>query len=297
MTMVTTAMAAATVTAKARRTPALVMVAHGTRSPAGIAVTEALAGRVRALRPDLGVRVGYLGLVAPSLDEVLAGLRGEAVLVPLLLGTGHHVRADIPAAVASAGPRLRCRTAPALGPHPLLAEALADRLAEAGREARSPDPVVLAAAGSSDPAARADTARMARLLALRMGVRVVPSYVSGDGPRPAAAVAALRDEGHEGVSVATYLTAPGHFSASVREAVREPVRESAQDSVRESARDSVRESVGRGVSDVLVSRPLGPHDAVARLVVRRYQQACAGGCGHPGSSWTPVTSDGRIRTV
>ncbi|WP_424888224.1 sirohydrochlorin chelatase [Streptomyces sp. XH2] len=278
MTMVTTAatataataaIAAATVTATARRAPALVLVAHGTRSPAGIAVTEALAGRVRALRPDLAVRVGYLGLVAPSLDEVLAGLRGEAVLVPLLLGTGHHIRVDIPAAVASAGPRLRCRTAPALGPHPLLAEALADRLAEAGREARSPAPVVLAAAGSSDPAARADTTRMARLLALRMGVRVMPSYVSGDGRRPAEAVAALRDEGHGEVSVATYLTAPGHFSESVR----------------------------RGVSDVLMSRPLGPHDAVARLVVRRYQRAGASACGHPGSSRTPVTSDGRIRTA
>ncbi|MFH8787537.1 sirohydrochlorin chelatase [Streptomyces roseoverticillatus] len=276
-------------TTEVRRAPALVLVAHGTRNPAGTAVTEALAGRVRALRPDLAVRVGYLGLVAPSLDEVLAGLRGEAVLVPLLLGTGHHIRFDIPAAVASAGPRLRCRTAPALGPHPLLAEALADRLAEAGRDACSPAPVVLAAAGSSDPAARGDTERMARLLALRRGVRVVPSYVSGDGPRPADAVAELRAEGHEGVSVATYLTAPGHFSESVRESVRE--------SVGEPVRESVRESVRRGVSDVLVSRPLGPHDAVARLVVRRYQQAGAGGCGHPGTSRTPVTSVGRIRTA
>ncbi|MEU8551600.1 sirohydrochlorin chelatase [Streptomyces roseoverticillatus] len=277
--------AAVSTTAVGRRVPALVLVAHGTRSPAGIAVTEALAGRIRALRPDLVVRVGYLGLVAPSLDEVLAGLRGEAVLVPLLLGTGHHVRVDIPAAVASAGPGLQCRTAPALGPHPLLAGALADRLAEAGREARSPAPVVLAAAGSSDSTARADTTRMARLLALRMRVRVVPSYVSGAGPRPAEAVAELRAEGHEGVSVATYLTAPGHFSESVQESVREPVRE------------SVCESVRRGVSDVLVSRPLGPHDAVARLVVRRYQQAGAGGCGHPGTSRTPVTSVGRIRTA
>ncbi|WP_449477322.1 sirohydrochlorin chelatase [Streptomyces abikoensis] len=251
------------------RRPSLVLVAHGTRSPAGIAVTEALAGRVRALRPELGVRVGYLGLVAPSLEEVLAGLRGEAVLVPLLLGTGHHIRADVPAAAASAAPRLRCRTAPALGPHPLLAEALADRLAEAGREPGSTGPVVLAAAGSSDPAARADTERMARLLALRMGVRVVPSYVSGRGPRPADAVAALPGGARENASVATYLTAPGHFSESVR----------------------------RGVNHVLVSRPLGPHDAVARLVLRRYQQAAAGGCGHPRTSRTPVTSDGRIRTA
>ncbi|MEU5186763.1 sirohydrochlorin chelatase [Streptomyces klenkii] len=265
--------------------PALVLAAHGTRNPAGAAVTEALAGRVRALRPDLDVRAGYLGLVAPALDDVLAGLRGEAVLVPLLLGTGHHVRVDIPAAAASAGPRLLCRTAPALGPHPLLAEALADRLAETGREPGSPAPVVLAAAGSSDPAAWADTTRMARLLALRLGVRVEPSYVSGRGPRPGEAVAALREEGHAEVSVATYLTGPGHFSESVRA------------SVSESLSASVSASVRRRVRDISVSAPLGPHEAVARLVVRRYQQAATGGCGHPGISRTPVTSDGRIRTA
>ncbi|MBF6046326.1 sirohydrochlorin chelatase [Streptomyces sp. NRRL B-1677] len=273
--------------------PALVLAAHGTRNPAGAAVTEALAGRVRALRPDLDVRAGYLGLVAPSLGDVLAGLRGEAVLVPLLLGTGHHVRVDIPAAAASAGPRLLCRTAPALGPHPLLAEALADRLAEAGREPGSPAPVVLAAAGSSDPAARADTTRMARLLALRLGVRVEPSYVSGRGPRPGEAVAALREEGHAEVSVATYLTGPGHFSESVRASVRASVREP----VHEPMHASVSASVRRRVRDISVSAPLGPHEAVARLVVRRYQQAATGGCGHPGISRTPVTSDGRIRTA
>ncbi|QLE73164.1 sirohydrochlorin chelatase [Streptomyces rectiverticillatus] len=224
--------------------PALVAVAHGTRSPAGVAVTEALVRRVRALRPGLDVRVGYLGLASPSLESVLAGLDGAAVLVPLLLGTGHHLRSDVPAAVAAA-PWLHCRTAPALGPHPLLAEALAGRLAEAGRPERSPAPVVLAAAGSSDPAAGADTARMARLLALRLGTRVVPAHAAGYGTRPADAVAALRAEGHEDVSVATYLTAPGHFSEAVR-----------------------REAGPR-----LVSAPLGPHEAVARLVVRRYEEA------------------------
>ncbi|MFF7726363.1 sirohydrochlorin chelatase [Streptomyces sp. NPDC008001] len=246
-------------------TPALVLVAHGTRSPAGAAVTEALAGRLRALRPELVVRAGYLGLVAPSLEEVLAGLHGRAVLVPLLLGTGYHLRADVPAAVAAAAARLRCRTAPALGPHPLLAEALADRLAEAGRDARSPAPVVLAAAGSSDPAARTDTERMARLLALRTGVRVVPAYVSGDGPRPAAAVAELRAEGHEDVSVATYLTAPGHFSESVRRGVRDA---------------RAWGGVGDG-GGVVVSDPLGAHEAVVRLVLRRYERA-GGAAGFSG---------------
>ncbi|MCQ8770926.1 sirohydrochlorin chelatase [Streptomyces telluris] len=224
--------------------PALVAVAHGTRSPAGVAVTESLVQRVRELRPGLDVRVGHLGLASPSLESVLAGLDGTAVLVPLLLGTGYHLRSDVPAAVAAA-PWLHCRTAPALGPHPLLAEALAGRLAEAGRPERSTAPVVLAAAGSSDPAATVDTARMARLLALGLGTRVVPAHAAGCGTRPGDAVAALRAEGHEDVAVATYLTAPGHFSETVR----------------------------RGAGTRLVADPLGPHEAVARLVVRRYEEA------------------------
>ncbi|MEH6376689.1 CbiX/SirB N-terminal domain-containing protein, partial [Streptomyces sp. KLMMK] len=118
----------------------------------------------------------------------------------------------------------------------------------AGRPERSAAPVVLAAAGSSDPAAGADTARMARLLALRLGTRVVPAHAAGSGTRPGDAVAALRAEGHEDVAVATYLTAPGHFSETVR----------------------------RGAGTRLVSDPLGPHEAVARLVLRRYEEAVRG---------------------
>ncbi|MGK5632851.1 sirohydrochlorin chelatase [Streptomyces sp. URMC 123] len=224
------------------RSPTLLMVAHGTRDPAGVAAGEALLDRVRALRPGLRVRLAHLDLAAPSVASVLAALTGEVVLVPLLLGTGYHLRVDLPAAVAAA-PHLRARTAAALGPHPLLAEALADRLAEAGRP-RSAGPVVLAAAGSSDPAAVGDTERMARLLAVRLGTRVVPSYLGGRGPATADVVAALRAEGHGAVSVACYLTTPGHFA---RRAV----------------------AAGAAAGAAFTAAPLGAHEAVARLVLRR----------------------------
>ncbi|WP_066951556.1 sirohydrochlorin chelatase [Streptomyces lushanensis] len=229
--------------------PALVAVAHGTRDPVGVATVEALLNLVRSLRPGSRVEVGYLDLVRPSLDETLAALRGEAVLVPLLLGAGHHVRTDIPAALATA-PRLRASVARALGPDPLLATALSARLAEAGWAG---SPVVLAAAGSTDPAANADTARMATMLQARLNAPVLPSYLCASSPTPAEAVARLHAGGHTSVAVAGYLLAPGTFS-------------------RRASRSGA----------ALTSAPLGTHAAVAELILQRYDETAAQ-AARPGS--------------
>ncbi|WP_063775254.1 sirohydrochlorin chelatase [Streptacidiphilus anmyonensis] len=232
--------------------PTLLAVAHGTREPEGVATTEAVVARVRELRPELRVERCFLDLVTPSLPEALARLRGEVVLVPLLLGAGYHVRVDIPAALADA-PHLRARVARALGPDPLLADALRDRLDEAGRRAQSPPTaLVLAAAGSTDPAANADAAAMAGLLRARLpgAPPVVPAYLCAAGPTPAEAVAALRAEGHERVAVAAYLLGPGFFA-----------RRAAHSGARSGA--------------CLTSAPLGAHDALANLVTLRYDEAVA----------------------
>jgi sirohydrochlorin ferrochelatase len=224
--------------------PTLLAVAHGTRDVEGVAVTEALIDRVRALRPGLRVERCFLDLVAPSLPEALARLRGEVVLVPLLLGAGYHVRVDIPEALAAA-PHLNARVTAALGPHPLLADALTDRLNEAGW--RTGDgPVVLAAAGSTDPAANADAAAMATLLRAHHPGRhdVVPAYLCAAGPTPAEAVAALRAAGHSRVAVAPYLMGPGFFA---------------------------RRAADSGGS--LTAAPLGTHTSLARLVALRYDEA------------------------
>ncbi|MHC0432140.1 sirohydrochlorin chelatase [Streptomyces sp. O3] len=230
----------------ARAAPTLVAVGHGTREAAGAAATLELLERIRELRPGLRVEVGWLDLVDPPLTETLAGLSGDAVLVPLLLGTGYHIRVDIPDALAAA-PHLRTRTARALGPDPLLATALGDLLTQAGR-APGDGPVVLAAAGSTDPRANADTERMAELLAARLRTPVVPSYLCASAPTPAEAVAQLRAAGHEQVSLATYLIAPGFFT-------------------RRAARAGARRT----------SAPLARHDAVARLVLDRYDEAVDAG--------------------
>ncbi|MFJ5680185.1 sirohydrochlorin chelatase [Streptomyces sp. NPDC093097] len=230
------------------RPPTLLAVAHGTRDPQGAAATEALISRTREQRPELPLQHCYLDLLTPSLPEALAGLAGEVVVVPLLLGTGYHIRVDIPAALADA-PHLHARIARALGPDPLLAEALTDRLHQAGwqpDEHADNGALVLAAAGSTDPRANADTAAMAELLRTRLphGGPVVPAYLCATGPTPAEAVAALRAAGHPRIAIAEYLLSPGHF-----------------------ARRTARSGAG------LTTAPLGAHDAVARLVTIRYDEA------------------------
>ncbi|MFJ8308022.1 MULTISPECIES: sirohydrochlorin chelatase [unclassified Streptomyces] len=231
--------------------PALVAVAHGSRDPGALRTVTALLERVRELRPGLDVRLGHIEIDRPLLTDTLAGLRGAAVVVPLLLGRGHHVKHDIPGALATAGSHLRTWTAAPLGPHPLLVEALYGRLVEAGwhldaRTVRGAG-VVLAAAGSRDPDSAADTRRTARLLSERLGgVPVLPAYASAASPTVPEALRALAARGRNRVAIASYFTAPGCFAA--QSAAKAPW---------------------------LAAAPLGAHPAMARLVLHRYEEALA----------------------
>jgi sirohydrochlorin ferrochelatase len=231
--------------------PALVLVAHGSRDPRALNTVRALLDRVRDLRPGLPVHLGHIELNEPRLPDTLTALgTAEAVLVPLLLARGYHVKQDIPEMAAAA--RAHARVAAPLGPHPLLVEALYDRLVEAGWRARTDDEtrrssaVVLAAAGSRDPEAKLDTNRTAHLLADRLGVPVVPAYASAATPTVQAAVRALAARGRHRVAVASCFTAPGRFATQCAEA-----------------------------APWIASAPLGAHLAMARLVLHRYDQALA----------------------
>ncbi|KUL37288.1 hypothetical protein ADL22_22130 [Streptomyces sp. NRRL F-4489] len=241
--------------------PALVAVAHGSRHPGAAPAVRALLARVRALRPGLPVHLGHLELDRPPLDGTLAALRGEVVLVPLLFGRGYHVSHDLPAALAAAG-HLTGRIAAPLGPHPLLAEALHDRLLEAGFRAGPQDggpAVVLAAAGSRAPRSTGDTTRIARLLAARLGgVPVVPAYASAAAPTVPDALRTLAARGHDPrrTAVAACFTAPGRFADRCAALAPGPA-----------------------------AAPLGDHPALARLVLHRYDQAL---CAATGSGTAPT---------
>jgi sirohydrochlorin ferrochelatase len=180
----------------------IVLVAHGSGDPGYPAVIEDLADEVRRNLGDAAqVMVAYLEHWAPRLHEVT---EPRDVVVPLLLATGFHARTDIPAASHGAA------VTPALGPDRRLAAACADRLREAGwRTDAAPagSSVILAAAGSSDPAAAADVETVAADLARLIDRRVVVAYLSAGRP-------ALSEVLPGASAVVTYLLAPGRFAAT-----------------------------------------------------------------------------------
>ena len=59
--------------------PPLVLTAHGSADPRSAAVTHAIAGRIRRLRPGLDVRVAFCEQNAPNLRDVLAEFGDSAM--------------------------------------------------------------------------------------------------------------------------------------------------------------------------------------------------------------------------
>ena len=234
----------------------LLLVAHGSRDPRHAATVTDLAARVRALRPGLSVEVGYLDHCAPRIGQVLSRLdgagAGAVVALPLLLNRAFHARSDIPAVLAEAGtahPGLTVRQGPVLGPSPLLLDALDRRLGEIGVHPSPRTGVVLAAAGSSDPAANAVTRQVAAAWQHSRGWGAVEvAHASAAPPRVADAVTALRRRGLTAAAVAPYLLAPGLLPDRI-----------------------AAEAHAAGVT--AVSAPLGASPELARLLLHRHDQA------------------------
>ncbi|MEU1145814.1 sirohydrochlorin chelatase [Streptomyces sp. NPDC005863] len=237
--------------------PVLLVVAHGSRDPRHAATVRALVRRVRALRPGLRVETGFLDFNAPTVSGVLERLDAEGVrdvvALPLLLTRAFHAKSDIPAVLRAAPARLRVTQAAVLGPSPLLLSALERRLYEAGLDPadKSSTGVVLASAGSSDPEAIAVIADIAREWRHTGWCAVRPAFASASLPRTEDAVRALRaTAGVRRVAVAPYVLAPGFLP----------------------------DRIARGAADAdLLADVLGPAPEVARLLVRRYDEAYAPG--------------------
>src|SRR6201997_3613143 len=133
----------------------LILVAHGTRRPGGVAMIGDLAAQVSALL-DHRVQVAFVDVLGPTPSEVLSravAAGRPAIVVPAFLSRGYHVRSDLPAHVATSG-HPNVIVTPALGPSGEIARIVAHQLTESGW--RFGDSVILAAAGTTDSRSRAD---------------------------------------------------------------------------------------------------------------------------------------------
>ncbi|MET8044947.1 uroporphyrinogen-III C-methyltransferase [Micromonospora sp. NPDC005215] len=244
----------------------LVIVGHGTRSAAGVDQFAALVERVRR-RGNVGdVEGGFIELSRPPLTDAVGALvaRGHRALValPLVLTAAGHGKGDIPAAMAreqQRHPGLTYRYGRPLGPHPLLHEALEQRIdaALAGAD-RAGTWVALIGRGSTDPDANAEVAKVARLLWEGRGYAgVEPGFVSLAQPSVPAVLERLRRLGARRIVVAPYFLFAGVL----------PDRIVAQSAEFAAAHPDL---------DVRVAEVIGDCDALADLVRERHAEALGG---------------------
>lgn len=208
----------------------LVTVAHGTRNLSGNEVARELTAAA-ALRLGGRAIASYVELSDPLFADVMKRLTEPAVVVPLLLSTGFHMRVDIPEAAAEAG--VTVTLGRPLGPDPRLAQAQVARLVDAG--AHRGQRVVLVAAGSSEEAATADQLSAVAYLSRAWDGQVALATLSGHGERPSDVI-------RPGDAVSPYLLSPGFFHDRLR-----------------------REAP----ADVIVADVMGSHECLVDLIVER----------------------------
>lgn len=111
----------------------LLLFAHGARDAAWARPFEAVAARLRAMHPETPLVLAYLEFMPPDMQAaaaelVAAGCRRIHVL-PLFLGTGGHVRRDVPPLLqtlqARHDPAIQWLLHPPLGEHEAVLAAIA----------------------------------------------------------------------------------------------------------------------------------------------------------------------------
>jgi hypothetical protein len=241
--------------------PALVLAIPGAPVPATVALAEEIAATAQLSCPGVDVRIGYLAGDELPLADVLrfpADGSGEfelrAVIVPVLAGP-HPVLDAMLADVAgrTAAPVM---IGAHLGPHPLLAEALHARLADAGlaRAGRARGlSIVTGINGVLVLADRGPEAIQAAgvstvLLAARLAVPATPASL-GDPGSVTAGLARLREAGASHLAISPCLIGPESPPHEI-EAVQ-------------------------AVLNAPSAPPIGAHPAVGKLVAMRYGAALA----------------------
>lgn len=200
--------------------PPLVLAVGGFACQASDDITAEIVSAVEASCPNATIRVGYLDGSVRTLTEMLTapgqdGTRPTlpSIVVPLLAGPHPRFDAALASAVAAATVPVIV-TAP-LGPHPLIAEALHTRLADAGlaRAARvrglsianAANGVIVLADRGREAAQAAGV--IAVLLASRLAIPAAPASL-GDQASIDAAIASLHAAGASRLAIGPCVIGP-----------------------------------------------------------------------------------------
>ncbi|MDQ2733680.1 MAG: CbiX/SirB N-terminal domain-containing protein [Pseudomonadota bacterium] len=110
----------------------MVLFAHGARDVRWAEPFVAIATKLRDAAPGLRVELAFLELMAPDLETAVGALVAAGStridVVPLFLGTGGHLRSDLPPLIArarTAHSGLDIRLHPAIGENAAVIDAIA----------------------------------------------------------------------------------------------------------------------------------------------------------------------------
>jgi sirohydrochlorin cobaltochelatase len=114
-------------------TQGLILFAHGARDPRWAAPFEAVAGRIARQQPQLQLRLAFLELMSPSLQQAAEQLSAagctQVDVLPMFLGTGGHLRKDLPPlmdGIRQTHPKVLWRLHDAIGEQPVVRQAMVD---------------------------------------------------------------------------------------------------------------------------------------------------------------------------
>ena len=112
---------------------AIILFAHGARDPDWAAPFNIIRQQLQAARPQLQIELAFQDFMSPTLGEAAAQVaaRGtkRAVLVPLFMAQGGHLKQDLPRMVGKIReqhPQLQLQLMPAIGDAPEILQAISD---------------------------------------------------------------------------------------------------------------------------------------------------------------------------
>nr|ARP51749.1 hypothetical protein [Streptomyces marincola] len=240
--------------------PALVLAVPGSPSAAGRGLAEEIVSIARSELPGLQALIAFVESKEeefPSLADVLGGPAADEeepagpppVVVPLLASPDSAYLDTVKAIVRDSG--VKAGVTDALGPHPLLAEAVHVRLSEAGLAradrarlftvATAADGIVLGTVGGQEAVQAAGITGM--LLSARLAVPVLAAALDEDGS-VAQTAQRLREAGSQQLALAPCLIGPELPEGLL--------------------------AIGAEAAGCPAAEPLGAYPAVGRLVLSAY---------------------------
>lgn len=112
---------------------AVILFAHGARDPDWAAPFNIIKRQLQAARPQAQVELAFQDFMSPTLEEAAARVVAQgarrAVLVPLFMAQGGHLKQDLPRMVAKIReqhPQLELQLMPAIGDSPEILQAIGD---------------------------------------------------------------------------------------------------------------------------------------------------------------------------